>query len=104
MPAHEYQCVTDSAGSPWSMNRYSRGLLAALIGTCALLTHVPPAFAQACSDATACTAGVFCSGFEEGNKSVWDDYDGNPDATNLLMTDPGPCARTGNHVMRLRVP
>ena len=104
MPAHERQYVSDSAESRWSRNRYGRAVLAALIGGWALLIHVPPAFAQACSDAPACAAGVFCSGFEEGNKAIWDDYDGNPDATNLLMTDPGPCARTGNHVMRLRVP
>jgi hypothetical protein len=57
-----------------------------------------------CSDATVCSLGVFCSGFEEGNKSIWDDYDGNPDSTNLLMADPGPCNRAGNSVMRLRVP
>lgn len=47
---------------------------------------------------------VFCSSFEEGNKDVWDDYDGNPDETNLLMADPGPFGLAGNHVMRLRVP
>jgi hypothetical protein len=47
---------------------------------------------------------VFCSGFEEGNKDIWDDYDDNPDETNLLMEDPGPLDLLGNHVMRLRVP
>ncbi len=47
---------------------------------------------------------VFCSDFEEGNKDVWDDYDGNPDSTNLLMSDPGPFGLGDNHVMRLRVP
>jgi hypothetical protein len=47
---------------------------------------------------------IFCSGFEEGNKSVWDDYDGNPDTTNLIMDDPGPNDLAGNHAMRLRVP
>ncbi len=47
---------------------------------------------------------IFCSGFEEGNKDIWDDYDGNPDETNLLMDDAGPFANAGNHVMRLRVP
>jgi hypothetical protein len=35
---------------------------------------------------------------------VWDDYDGNPDSTNLLVEDPGPFGFSGNHVMRLRVP
>jgi hypothetical protein len=47
---------------------------------------------------------VFCSSFEEGNKDIWDDYDGNPDETNLLMEDPGPFDLDGNHVMRLRAP
>jgi hypothetical protein len=47
---------------------------------------------------------VFCSGFEEGSKAVWDDYDGNPDSTNLIVADPGPLDAPGNHVMRLRVP
>jgi hypothetical protein len=47
---------------------------------------------------------VFCSDFEEGDKSVWDDYDGNPDETNLLMSAGGPFNLADNHVMRLRVP
>ncbi len=47
---------------------------------------------------------VFCSDFESGNKDEWDDYDGNPDTTNLLMDDPGPFALPSNQVMRLRVP
>lgn len=47
---------------------------------------------------------VFCSSFEEGNKNIWDDYDGNPDSTNLIMKEPGPAGITGNNVMRLRVP
>lgn len=65
----------------------------------------PALEAQAsCSDTTVCAAGVFCSGFEEGNKSIWDDYDGNPDSTNLLMTDPGPCSKSVNKIMRFRVP
>src|SRR5262245_7979899 len=58
----------------------------------------------ACSDTNVCANGVFCSGFEEGNKSIWDDYDGNPDSTNILMSDPGPCNTASNHVMRLLVP
>lgn len=49
-------------------------------------------------------AVVFESGFEEGSKAIWDDYDGNPDDTNLILADPGPLNRSGNHVMRLRVP
>lgn len=47
---------------------------------------------------------VFCSDFQSGNKDEWDDYDGNPDSTNLLMGDPGPFALPNNQVMRLRVP
>ena len=50
------------------------------------------------------SAIIFTSGFEEGNKALWDDYDDNPDSTNLIMEDPGPFGKPGNHVMRLRVP
>lgn len=44
---------------------------------------------------------IFCSSFEEGNKEIWDDYDGNPDETNQLITDAGPFVLNDNHVMRL---
>ena len=47
---------------------------------------------------------IFCSGFEEGSKSIWDDRDENPDSTNLLLLEPGPFQIPGNHVMRLHVP
>jgi hypothetical protein len=47
---------------------------------------------------------IFSSGFEEGNKDIWDDYDTNPDSTNLIMKHPGPFNNESNHVMRLRVP
>lgn len=64
--------------------------------------------ARGLSDPNECdtpsSAWVFCSDFEEGDKSVWDDYDGNPDETNLLMEDVGPFDLPNNHVMRLRVP
>lgn len=46
---------------------------------------------------------IFCSDFEEGNKDAWDDYDGNPDSSNLLMSDPGAFGLNNNNVMRLRV-
>ena len=49
-------------------------------------------------------AVVFCSDFEEGDLSIWDDYDGNPAETNALVEDEGPFALAGNHVGRLRVP
>ncbi len=47
---------------------------------------------------------IFCSGFEEGSFAIWDDYDGNPASTNLIVADPGPAGLAGNHVARLRVP
>lgn len=47
---------------------------------------------------------VFCSSFEEGNKDIWDDYDGNPDSTNQLISSPGPFNLQNNNVMRLIVP
>lgn len=47
---------------------------------------------------------VFCSGFEEGNKNIWDDWDGNPDSTNQLITDSGPFNLQNNTVMRIIAP
>lgn len=47
---------------------------------------------------------LFCSGFEEGVKSIWDNSTPMPDETHLIMENPGPRIVTGNHVMRLRVP
>ena len=95
MPAR--QGVSHSAGR-WWFGLFG-ALLAVLIGSWAQ-NRVPQASARlfaaaACDDAPVCAAGVFCSGFEEGNKTIWDDYDGNPDSTNLLMTDPGPVCQVG---------
>ncbi|MCR6722187.1 MAG: hypothetical protein NVV59_18285 [Chitinophagaceae bacterium] len=47
---------------------------------------------------------VFCTNFEEGNFDLWDDWDGNPAPSNVLVADPGPHNKPGNHVARLRVP
>ncbi len=47
---------------------------------------------------------IFCSGFEEGNKSIWDNVSPMPDDTHTLMEDPGPKNIAGNHVIRLRPP
>lgn len=49
------------------------------------------------------SAVIFESGFEEGNKAIWDDYDNNPDTENQLLADPGPFGTQGNHVLRLAV-
>lgn len=47
---------------------------------------------------------VFCTGFEEGNLDLWDDFDGNPTVTNTLLQHPGPFGKADNHVVRLRAP
>lgn len=48
---------------------------------------------------------VFCEDFESANpKSHFDDYDGNPDSQNLIVTDAGPSGDTSNKSIRLRVP
>jgi len=80
-------------------------LLAAL-AIAALLVWLPARARAAGTDECGSShAGwVFCTGFEEGNLNLWDDYDGNPSTTNTLMLDPGPANLTGNHVMRLRAP
>lgn len=62
----------------------------------------PPTTVSECGSPD--SAWIFCSGFEEGDFSVWDDYDANPADTNQLLSDPGAFALDGNHVGRLRVP
>lgn len=81
------------------------GVSALAVATaCALGLPNSSVLAQtSCGAPPACT-GVFCSGFEEGSLSLWDDYDGNPPSTNVLMADPGPCNRPGNTVVKLQVP
>lgn len=68
------------------------------------LMSAPAVAAVAAEPACSAASTVFCNGFEDGNLSVWDDYDGNPSPWNLLMSDPGPLNLSGNSVMRLRVP
>jgi hypothetical protein len=53
-----------------------------------------------CSQANA----IFCTGFEDGNFSVFDDYDGNPAPWNTLLADPGPLNLADNNITRMRVP
>lgn len=47
---------------------------------------------------------MFCTGFEEGNFNLWDDFDGNPAPSNTRIQNPGPCGTAGNDVARLWVP
>lgn len=71
----------------------------------ACLACILPAVADAqpeCNDAPG--AWVFCSGFEEGDFDLWDDWDGNPAPFNTLVADPGPFNLPGNHVARFYVP
>jgi hypothetical protein len=81
-------------------------LVALVLPIAALLAGSPaPALAGGPDECNGSHPGwVFCSGFEEGSLSLWDDYDGNPPTTNTLMLDPGPLGASGNHVMRLHVP
>lgn len=60
----------------------------------------------AVSPEATCSSGttIFCSGFEEGSFSIWNDYDGNPAPTNSLLSDAGPLNLTGNSIARLFVP
>ncbi len=66
------------------------------------ISAAKPPSVDTCAGAPA--AWVFCSGFEEGSKAIWDDYDGNPDSENQLVGDPGHAGMLDNHVIRLRVP
>ena len=56
-----------------------------------------------CSNPPAGT--IFCENFEGTNpKSDFDDYDGNLDSENQVITDSGPSGDSSNKVIRLRVP
>ena len=56
-----------------------------------------------CSNPPAGT--VFCEDFEGTNpKSRYDDYDGNPDTENQIVTNNGPANTATNKVVRLRAP
>jgi hypothetical protein len=72
-----------------------------LVAIGALLTGM--SFSPAIAQESASNV-VFQSGFEEGNKLIWDDYDSNPDFQNMLLSDPGPFNTPGNHVIRLAAP
>jgi hypothetical protein len=82
-----------------------RLLALALIAGIAQLAGMEPAIA-APGPESICSASttVFCSGFEEGNFSIWDDWDGNPAPDNTNILDPGPLNISGNHVTRMLVP
>src|SRR5262245_61058859 len=48
---------------------------------------------------------IFCEDFEGAiPKSRFDDYDGNPDTENRVITDPGPSNNPSNKAIQLRVP
>lgn len=56
-----------------------------------------------CSNPPAGT--IFCEDFEGANpKADFDDYDGNLDSENQIITDSGPSGDSSNKVIRLRVP
>lgn len=75
------------------------GLAALLLAGCLL-----PAGARGEQECLRADANwVFCTGFEEGNFGLWDDWDGNPALANTLVADPGPFDQPGNHVARLWV-
>lgn len=51
------------------------------------------------------TGTVFCEDFEGTNpKARFDDYDGNPDSENLVVSDTGPALDPANKAIRLRAP
>lgn len=68
------------------------------------ITSAVAAIAQ--SECTNPRAGtVFCEDFESTNpKSHFDDYDGNSDTENQIVTNNGPANRASNKVIRLRAP
>lgn len=83
--------------------RTSRGARLALAFFFGIL---PASFGFAAAPEALCSSPltIFCSGFEEGSFSIWDDYDGNPAPWNSLVTDPGPLNIADNHATVLHVP
>jgi hypothetical protein len=82
-----------------------RLLTVALLAGLAQSVIVSPATAAPgpeaiCNQATT----IFCTGFEEGNFSLWNDYDGNPAPDNTNVAEAGPLNLADNHVTRMRVP
>jgi len=48
---------------------------------------------------------IFCADFEGTNpKAAFDDYDGNPDTENQVVSDAGPASDAANKAIRFRVP
>lgn len=74
--------------------------IALIGGGWAASSMASPAPEAICSSTTT----IFCSGFEEGSFSIWNDYDGNPAPWNLIVSDPGPLVRSDNHVTVMTVP
>jgi hypothetical protein len=51
------------------------------------------------------SGSIFCEDFEGANpKANFDDYDGNPDSENLIVSDSGPAVDSSNKVIRFRAP
>ncbi len=88
---------------PLSKRTLRGGMAVAVLLACGGLisnagASLPPE--PACSSSNV----VFCSGFEEGNFSVWNDYDGNPSPSNTRVADPGPYKLSENTAARLWAP
>lgn len=82
----------------------SAAVLAAALAIALPACMLPAAAAAQAECGGAPGAWVFCTGFEEGNFGLWDDWDGNPAPATTLVADPGPFGLAGNHVARLAVP
>ena len=77
----------------------------AIVLAAALMFWVSAAPAAAPPEALCAQANtIFCTGFEEENFSLWDDYDGNPAPWNSYILDRGPLNLADNHVTLVRVP
>lgn len=84
-------------------NRMHQTTIALLLGLAASGPLLGAPARNECSNPPAGT--VFCEDFEGTNpKSRFDDYDGNPDSENLIVTDSGPAGDSSNKAIRLRVP
>jgi hypothetical protein len=78
--------------------------LASIAGMAQFAGMTPAVAAPGPESICSASSTVFCSGFEEGNFSLWDDWDGNPAPDNTNVAEPGPLNLADNHVTRMRVP
>lgn len=87
--------------TPWSKRNWSNAVY--LLVYFSGLAVAGPIARNECANPPSGT--IFCEDFEGANpKANFDDYDGNPDTENQVITDNGPVDDASNKVIRFRAP